>query len=160
MIADGRKTRHSVPIDTAELQRFNSEHNFETDCEGYKAVIDKLCPYTVGEIVIWGNGTGRITDIRCERLQDISEEDALKEGLECRKNFYGVNYHDLDCDSVPFERWIYSSPAYCTQTHTEPRSAFQDLWQHLYPTGPKSWESNPCVWALTVEKIGEGDVQD
>lgn len=68
----------------------------------------------------------RITDIRVERLQDISEEDCLKEGIESVK---------------------VSEAAYHSGTYGE---WFRELWQSI--NGPESWEANPWVWVVSFER--------
>ena len=66
--------------------------------------------------------TLEITETRIERLQDISEADALAEGMTFPEGMY------------------YGS---C------PRSAFAGLWRDLH--GPGAWEANPEVVALTFK---------
>ncbi|MFJ5469432.1 hypothetical protein [Pectobacterium carotovorum] len=77
-----------------------------------------------------------ITDVRVERLNDISEQDAIAEGLE-RYNDDGIVYYGPyghgDC---------------------RPEIAFSDLWQSIY--GAESWDANPWCWAITFKRI-EGE---
>ena len=68
-----------------------------------------------------------IEDVRVERLQDISEADAIAEGCPA------VSLHDLDCDSTP------------------PSAHFRALWQSLH--GPDSWAANPWVWRIQFRPI-------
>jgi hypothetical protein len=60
-----------------------------------------------------------LTDVRVERLQDISREDALAEGMSGGE---GPGY-DFACHS------------------------YQLLWKSLHGEG--SWDANPWVWSLT-----------
>lgn len=79
--------------------------------------------------------TLRITDVRVERLQEISEADALAEGIH--KPFGSQFWHaDTRGSSLPGE-----SPAW----------AFRNLWESI--KGADSWEANPYVWAITFEPI-------
>lgn len=71
--------------------------------------------------------TLRITDIRVERLRNISEADAIAEGSPA------VSLHSLDCDSTP------------------PREHFRKLWESIH--GAESWVANPLVWVIGVEKV-------
>ncbi len=74
--------------------------------------------------------TLEITDVRVQRLQGISEEDAKAEGVEASKT---VEMND-------------GSPCYS--------SPFQRLWLSINGVdNPASWEANPWVWALTFKRI-------
>ena len=76
----------------------------------------------------------KITNIRIERLQDISEDDAKAEG---------VTPFEGDCgypDSFGCE---------CCYTAT---MMFENVWQRI--NGKKyPWEANPWVWVIEFEKI-------
>lgn len=73
----------------------------------------------------------RVTKARVERLQNISEEDILKEGIV--KNFMGLYVvGDIRC-STPIE-------------------AFKMLWDSTAPQGYK-WEDNPWVFAYDFERV-------
>ncbi|MBW2958933.1 hypothetical protein JGZ96_015690 [Hafnia paralvei] len=67
-----------------------------------------------------------ITDVRVERLNDISEEDAKAEGV--------------------------SPPA---RTITPPeavyRVVFGELWRSIY--GDENWEKNPWVWCISFRRL-------
>ena len=65
-----------------------------------------------------------VKDVRVERVQDISEDDAEAEGI--------VLDHFNSMHSI--------------LTHTPYRNCFQYLWDfHCYRRGPQ-WETNPWVW--------------
>lgn len=68
--------------------------------------------------------TLEITDIRVQRLNDITEADAKAEGVE--------DYRFL-------------SP------HSDFRAGFLCLWESI--NGPGSWQDNPYVWAITFNRI-------
>lgn len=72
-----------------------------------------------------------VTDVRVEKLQTISAEDAQAEGIEARDDAWRC----------------YTSSAI---TH-DPRCAFADLWESI--NGPTSWNANPWVWALTFKRV-------
>ena len=77
----------------------------------------------------------RITDIKVERLQNISEEDARREGVK----------YDL---SLEFNQYLnYEKGIYQCQTAVE---SFRSLWSEI--NGQKSWEENPFVWVITFER--------
>lgn len=78
----------------------------------------------------------KVTNVRVERLQDITEEDAFKEGC--------IDYQCKIGDGK-FEDVI--------EFDLTARDAFIDLWDSLNAKRGYSWESNPWVWAIEFEKI-------
>ena len=86
--------------------------------------------------------TLRITDARVQRLQEISEEDAIAEGVEgafVEDGRYWRNYGLSDEDAA------------CSPMLVSPIHSFKSLWESIY--GPESWHDDPFVWALTFEVI-------
>lgn len=86
----------------------------------------------------------KITDISVERLQDITEEDAIAEGVEERAHrcggfgYYQAGGEIQDC--------------YCQKWDNPPIvEGFKDLWESI--NGPDSWEQDPWIWKLTFERI-------
>lgn len=77
--------------------------------------------------------TLQLTDVRVERVQEISERDARAEGVELPGIAHpGHRNHRMDC----------LNPESYTQS-------FATLWDSLNAKRGYSWESNPWVWALT-----------
>ena len=77
-----------------------------------------------------------ITGIRVERLNDISVEDAIAEGIEPVRyiwKLYG-------------ERVLGSADA-----TGQPRKSYASLWQSI--NGPGSWAANPLVWVVEFRKV-------
>jgi hypothetical protein len=70
-----------------------------------------------------------VTDVRVQRLQDISNDDALEEGCEC----YADGWRDYQFPSE--------------QCCGNGRDSFRTLWDSLH--GPDAWAFNPWVVALT-----------
>lgn len=80
--------------------------------------------------------TLRITDVRVQRLQDISEWDAIAEGIEC----------------VGGRASIAPWADYCGLSRfSAPSRSFQSLWESIH--GPESWDANPWVWALSFDVL-------
>lgn len=76
----------------------------------------------------------KITNVKIERLQDISDEDCLKEGI-IKGKCGSESTHFMDAYYVPKEK-----QPYCT-----PRNAFACLIDKV--SGKGTWESNPFVFA-------------
>lgn len=78
-----------------------------------------------------------VTDVRVQRLQDISEADALAEGIR----------------PMPRRGDLFTSDCITSKDHAvplwfnTPKEAFHDLWNNLH--GPDAWDANPWVVALT-----------
>jgi hypothetical protein len=87
--------------------------------------------------------TLRITDIRVERVQSISERDASREGLETRVRDGYTEW----CDGRP-EGWF-----------NYPQIAFCGLWDSINGGKPgASWAENPWCWRVSFERV-EGGVK-
>lgn len=87
----------------------------------------------------------KITNIKLERLQDISNEDCLKEGI------LRVKTKVLDQDIVSY---IYKGiRVFNVLAYKTPQSAFQALITCSAMMGKKTWDDNPWVYAYTFELI-------
>jgi hypothetical protein len=69
-----------------------------------------------------------IIDVRVERLQDISEKDAIAEGVT----------------------WFSSGAVECPGMPETPVDAYRSLWEKI--NGPGSWEKNPWVWCISFKR--------
>lgn len=81
----------------------------------------------------------RITGVRCERLQDISDEDCIKEGV--RVGSQALEYPYYFIDAKQFLICDYKSP----------REAFAALIDKV--SGRGTWESNPWVVVYEFELV-------
>jgi len=81
--------------------------------------------------------TLRVTGVRVERLQDISESDAEAEG---------VVYHDGR--GIGHSGWRPNHDF--AMVGPTPIHAFAWRWQSI--NGPESWAANPWVWVVEFEK--------
>lgn len=79
--------------------------------------------------------TLEITDVRVERLNDISEEDAFAEGLE-KRDWMGPAEITLQNNKV---------------VHGQAVGCFRALWESI--NGEGSWAANPWVWVIEFEKV-------
>ena len=82
----------------------------------------------------------RITDIKVERLQDISDEDCLKEGI----------YEDSGDDEFP-PSIFYEFEGNKDDGFDTPREAFAALIDKV--SGKGTWESNPYVFVYEFKLI-------
>ena len=83
----------------------------------------------------------RITDIKVERMQEISNEDCLKEGV--------IHY-----DDIIGEGYMLAEPynnSYRRHCFTTPRKAFATLIDKV--SGKGTWESNPWVFVYEFELV-------
>ena len=78
---------------------------------------DRLVPWEDLEVVL------EITDIRVERVQEISEEDCFSEGLK------------LSCPGMSI-LWDMKS-----------------LWDSIYEKKGFGWDANPWVWVIEFRKV-------
>jgi hypothetical protein len=83
-----------------------------------------------------------VIDVRVQRVQDISEADAVASGLlewsdppRVTKKYYGATKADV---------W-----------ETDPRKAFARLWDATWLKSGFGWDSNPWVWAANVERVAK-----
>jgi hypothetical protein len=86
----------------------------------------------------------QIEEIRAERLQDISEEDAINEGIER----IGGNAYKMysDCFSQ------YPKPKDDgVRVSFSSRYSFATLWAKI--NGPESWIQNPYVWVVKFKVL-------
>ena len=83
--------------------------------------------------------TLEITGVRVERLQDISDEDVIAEGVNrIAHGREGYFYHATRTEPHP-RNWCY------------PDAAYKDLWEQI--NGPGSWDANPWVWVVEFKRV-------
>lgn len=86
-----------------------------------------------------------IDEVRCERLQDTSEADAVAEGLE----WYADEYRNGR--EAGWQCYPKPPPGVLGLSCRDPRYAFRTLWESIH--GPISWELNPWVWTLSFHVL-------
>lgn len=84
-----------------------------------------------------------ITAVRVERLHDISEADALAEGIETMRE------HDR-CARPTGRILGLGHPRGEPPYWMRPVQAYALLWESI--NGPGSWDANPWVWAVTFSR--------
>lgn len=83
----------------------------------------------------------KITNIRVEHLQDISDDDCLREGVDKYKNGKDIIFM---VSGIMQKRGIHKS-------FRTPREAFAALIDKV--SGKGTWESNPLVWVYNFELV-------
>ena len=78
--------------------------------------------------------TLKVTGVRVERLQDISEADALAEGIAYSERFNGY--------CIGMAEHFHSH---------DPRESYRSLWRAI--NGAESWDANPWVWVVEFKKV-------
>lgn len=87
-----------------------------------------------------------VEDVRVQRLQDISEDDAVAEGIEAR----GMG---------PLWGWIdyLETNPNLTRHFADPRRSYASLWDSLHPEPGTRWDDNPWIYALTF-RVARGNI--
>lgn len=94
----------------------------------------------------------KVTDVRVERLQDITEEDAIKEGCEgtpCEHHGYIVGGGMCGCTDCMNTGWL-----------EPPTLEFMDIWNSTIKKQDLrfyGWDANPWVWVIEFERIEQGE---
>ena len=84
-----------------------------------------------------------ITDIRVERVQNITSDGAIAEGAyEVRKVGDDIAHATWTMDGLD---WRYDTP----------REAFAATWDSLYAARGLGWDANPWVWVVTFKRAEE-----
>lgn len=117
-------------------QEYEIGKDLEEELKGHKGYNNKmfvaagLMPHRI-----------RITGIRVERLQEISDEDCIAEGIkenpEVQRDMWGFSY--IKGVALKFE------------LSTTPRGAYAKLIDHI--SGKGTWASNPYVFVYEFELI-------
>lgn len=81
--------------------------------------------------------TLKVVSVRVERLQDISDEEALAEGVSFASGFYLGGLHPLKGTPKVFP---------------SPVQAFESIWDSINAK-KHPWASNPWVWVVEFEKV-------
>lgn len=98
-----------------------------------------------------------VTDVRVERLQAISEADALAEGVPADDDYAG-SFAKEYCDRCggsgvhgAFGEGYGVIEVDCAECET-PKLRYRNLWNHI--NGPGAWEANQWVVAISFTVHG------
>jgi hypothetical protein len=81
----------------------------------------------------------KIKNIRVERLQDISEDDSINEGIQKHEDAYRTNFRQPEAKSY-LDGYTWTA-----------QESYKTLWDKINGIG--SWNKNPWVWVINFEKI-------
>jgi hypothetical protein len=151
-------------------QLMDAEEMFVYDDNGHP--IDKTWYRADGDLDRWFNGSSmvevpwkpsirmpksaariwlEITDIRVERVNDISEADAIAEGIIVTTSgdsgIGEVWYKDYFADASG-----YGHPDHDFPIVSSPVESYASLWKSI--NGPESLQANPWVWVVEFKIIG------
>lgn len=151
-IRRSRYTKYKIGEVVAVAQRYSTIAAGHPDVDTFLlqvAKAHKISIESVQDLAGWNNKMFtkaelmphriRITGIRCERLQDISDEDCIKEGLEWqhRANMFYVNPNITNNS----REWLGGTP----------REAFASLIDKV--SGRGTWGLNPWVVVYEFELV-------
>lgn len=125
------KTKHFYP----ELSEFIYKADYKWICVKWKPSL--FMPKAACRLFL------EITDIKCERINDISEEDAINEGvLDFFKN--------KDIAGNAYFNYLDKKGGWDSVADSAIHS-FETLWIKI--NGADSWENNPWVWVYTFKIV-------
>lgn len=117
---------------TGGCQMHQREKNWRTS---------QFMPYAVARLFL------KVVDVRPERLNDISCEDSIAEGIEFNYPYYR-DYLDPKSDGY-LDTIQTQWPKEVLKYYAE-QASYRTLWESI--NGPGSWLANPWVWVYTFER--------
>ncbi len=88
----------------------------------------------------------KVKNVRVERLQDITEEDAIAEGIE-------YNNGKINNTLSGYRFYVNTEPKSIVPLTKCPINSFRSLWEKI--NGIQSWKTNPWVWVISFERINK-----
>jgi hypothetical protein len=113
--------RFTTPL--ANADRVFYDYAATTDCEPPRWRPSIHMPRAASRLTL------EIKSVRVERLQEISEQDALAEGCPGENCYYTPGLVNLVTDDGLL-----------------PQEQYRELWEEI--NGPDSWAANPFVWVI------------
>lgn len=132
-VADSPEIRYEAPSEF----RKGRHHKDPATPEWHKRLA-RFMPRGASRITL------EVTEVRVQRLQEISDADACAEGVEPYTPPHGHISPDQRVPGPGFDR--------CRLGDQPHRLPFADLWDHI--NGKRApWSSNPWVWCLTFRRV-------
>lgn len=140
------KSKHHIGEVVAVAMNYEKAGVATDKIVGYKLFDSEAKPVRADEHIGWRNkmyakaifmpNTFTIADIKCEKLQNISDEDCLREGI--KKMYYG--------NELWYEAFL--TKVGCKAART-PKGAFEALIKKISRKG--FWDSNPNVMCYSIK---------
>lgn len=112
-------------------------YNFKRGKEDIEVPIDSPYGKRGDRLRVKGTDiTLEITKVRVERVQDISQEDALAEGIERVGGTFSIE---------PYKNYLGG------RNCSAPSASFMTLWNSIH--GPDAWDRNDWVWVYDFKKL-------
>jgi hypothetical protein len=92
----------------------------------------------------------RITNVRVERLHDITQQDALSEGIHVGET---INNPITGEKIQSYKNYLLGEFKWMS-----PVLSFKTLWYKI--NGAESWNANPWVWVVEFEQINREEVDN
>lgn len=86
-----------------------------------------------------------LVSVRVERVQDISEEDAYREGIEHIPSADGVGQTNFAS--------FHDEKLHAFLNYSTAREAFKDLWDSINAKRGFGWDANPWVWVIEFKVL-------
>ncbi len=119
---------HLAHIDDREVVIYQEQNKDERFAKLWKTVPSIHMKRKHSRILL------EITDVKVERLQDISDMDSIREGVKKVDKYSFKDYVDPDINR-----------------YSTPRLSFMSLWESI--NGKDSWSANPWVWVVSFKVI-------
>jgi hypothetical protein len=101
--------------------------------------------------------TLEVTNVRCHRLNDLSEQEAVAEGCTCTFTDYGKLHTK---GSEPYPGWHYGPSTTSEQCMNSAKMAYANAWNRAHGgprwntrPEPNPWNQNPWVWAISFRRV-------
>ncbi len=107
--------------------------------DGWRWITGRFMPKAAARIWL------EVTDVRCERLQNISTEDCIAEGI------LPLNMSAAQLAEQGQKYFDYSKPKQYFIDGLDPFWSFNSLWCSI--NGGDSWDANPWVFVYTFKRI-------
>lgn len=117
------------------LHMYNIHERFSEECKTHKGWTNKM--FVKAELM---HHHILITDVRVERLQDISDDDCMREGV--------LPIWDNETEPRKIYCYDFTGSEYVYKTA---RTAFSHLIDKVSRRG--TWDSNPLVWVYSFELL-------
>ncbi|MGO4738599.1 hypothetical protein AB4099_18775 [Bosea sp. 2KB_26] len=131
--------------------RASERDGYTAMCEQYPVADHKPLRVTTGwrpgiHMSRWASRlTLTVTDVRVERLQDISEDDAIAEGIVCENVIVGTTSYGRGPVEITADRYFFDG---CDDEGFEDAvSAYAALWDQI--NGAGAWALNPWIVAYS-----------